>query len=475
MDRLPQEIINRMVTFLDRYPQREGVSNILQQRLVVNSSALPPYATISKQWKEAVEFITFHRLDITSADLGELQTIVTRNRCKYLRKLSYSILLPTYSTEQSNRVEAQKEDQNNNKVFTESISNLFSSLRQWEDVGLISEMRFNLTACEPPSDYIDSNDRWATSPLDSESRYETAYLALSGVNNMPTISGITYLQINGNNRRKISPTVGVQLMSLLPGLKHVYGEFAEQGDRTAEIERRSAFATLLEQMKFPTSSVAMFNFHQEAPFDQREATSSSLPQGAFYDPFSASLRVFSQNLTSFVLDAYVDSTLFWPSSHETCSTPSWPSLKNLKVSFNSVAPSGAWYFTGTPKDEDDTQFNRHGNRNTLDPFLTAFAKATQQMPVLDTFMLECEIGYEAGFFELSYYAPGVKADSTLDWDGEDLTAVRRLYYTVGDVWRPDGFVEEVLRGVGRERHGEELIERYLGHRSWNSTSAWSWF
>jgi hypothetical protein len=72
------------------------------------------------------------------------------------------------------------------------------------------------------------------------------------------------------------------------------------------------------------------------------------------------------------------------------------------------------------------------------------------MPVLESFMLECEIGYKVRFFELSYYAPGVKADWSLDWGDEDAATVRRLYYTVGDVWRPDAFVKETLRDVGRE-------------------------
>lgn len=452
-----------MVTFLDRYPDREGVPNILQQRLVVKSSALPPFAIISKQWKEAVEFITFHRLDIRSEDLGELRTIVTRNRCKYLRNLKYSILLPEYPEEQGNLMESSEEQEANNDIFTHSIAELFSTLKQWEDAGVRSELRFNLAAPESPSDCYDS-----------EIRYSTAYLTLSEVDKIPTVSRISYFQMQGNYSRKISPSVAPQLMSVLPGLKHIYAEFCEEGAQSAGVERRSTFARLLERTKLPVGSVAMFNFHQEAPLDHREATSSSLPQGTLFDPFSASLRVFSQNLTTFILDAYVDSTLFWPSVHESRAMPSWPSLKKLKISFNPVAPSGAWYFVGTPRDEEDTQYIQHGNRDTLDPFLIAFAKATQQMPVLESFMLECEIGHNVGFFELSYYAPGVKADWSLDCD-EDTATVRRLYYTVGDVWRPDAFVEETLRHVGRERHGPELIERFLGHRSWDSQSAWSWF
>jgi hypothetical protein len=450
--------------FLDQYPDREGVPNILQQGVVFKSSALPPFATTSSQWKEAVEFITFHRLDIKSEDFGELRIIVTRNRCKYLRNLKYSILLPEYPEEQSNRMESSEEQETNNEVFTHSIAELFSTLRQWEDAGVLSELRFNLAAPKSPSDCYDS-----------KSRFATAYPTLSKIDRIPTVSRISYFQIQGNYSRKISPSVRPQLMSVLPGLKHIYTEFYEEGTQSAGIKRRSNFARLLKQTKLPASSVAMFNFHQEAPFNHQEVTSSSLLQDTLFDPFSASLRVFSQNLTTFIPDAYVDTTLFWPSIHESRAMPSWPSLKKLKISFKPVAPCGTWYFVGTLRDKEDTQFMQHGNRDTLDPFLIAFAKATQQMPVLESFMLECEIRYKVRFFELSYYAPSVKADWSLDWGDEDAATVRRLYYTVGDVWRPDAFVEETLRDVGRERHGPELIERFLGHRSWTSQSAWSWF
>jgi hypothetical protein len=463
MDHLPQEIINRMVIYLDRYSgqQQEGIPLIGKHS--GKSSALPSYATISKQWKEAVEFVTFHRLDVRNEDLGQLRTIVTHNRCKYVRKLSYKILLPEYSQEQGRCMETNEEQETNNDVFTQSIVDLFSILKQWEEAGLLPNLRLFIKDPESPSDCTKF-----------ERRIRSTYLALSGVDRLSTLSSISYLQINGSYRRMTLPSVGLQLAAFLPNLKHIYEESAEVGSQMAKIEKRSTFAKLLEQTKLTHGSAAEFDFHQEAPEDHRTATSSILPQGALYDPFSASLRVFSQNLTSFVLNAYVDPTLFWPSSHETCSTPVWPSLKKLKISFNPVAPSGNWYFVGTPEEDDDEQFLRHGNPSTMDPLLTAFAKATQQMPLLETFMLECEMGYDVGFWELSYYAPGVKADWSGDWGEEDSMAVRRLYYTVGEIWRPDAFVSETLRSIGQDKHGAEVIERFLGHRSWSSNSAWSW-
>jgi hypothetical protein len=112
---------------------------------------------------------------------------------------------------------------------------------------------------------------------------------------------------------------------------------------------RLALAELLEQRTLTHISVARFDCHQERQLDQRISSPSILPPGSLYDPFSASLSVFSQNLTTFVLSAYIDTTLFWPSTHETSSSPSWPSLKRLKICFNAAAPSGDWYFIVTPQ------------------------------------------------------------------------------------------------------------------------------
>lgn len=66
------------------------------------------------------------------------------------------------------------------------------------------------------------------------------------------------------------------------------------------------------------------------------------------------MRTFSYTLTSLILKAKVGSTLFWPSKDEkTATLPHRPFLKELDVDFNTVAPSGAWYFTGEYEDHED--------------------------------------------------------------------------------------------------------------------------
>jgi len=118
-----------------------------------------------------------------------------------------------------------------------------------------------------------------------------------------------------------------------------------------------------------------------------------------------------------------------------------------------VIPTGEWYFTGPlPEDHEDssyTNYREHADPTTFGPFIAALSKAVQNMPVLDHFMLTSELGNEKGYFNISYYAPGLISDGR-DQDEGDV-GFRRIYYEVGQVWRPDDEVSGRLREVGRER------------------------
>jgi hypothetical protein len=66
-------------------------------------------------------------------------------------------------------------------------------------------------------------------------------------------------------------------------------------------------------------------------------------------------------------------------------------------------------------------------------------------------MLETQLGYDTGFCEIVCYVPGQRAE----WrDGsKDDGGARGLYYTVRKGWRPNYFVAEALRGLGRKSMG----------------------
>ncbi|KAH9866827.1 hypothetical protein J1614_008520 [Plenodomus biglobosus] len=473
MDTLPQELINKIVLYLERYPDQAQVPILRQYG---HHSKLPPYATISSYWREAVEFVTFHRLSIKSHELSQLEAMMTGSRPKYLTRLSFEITLSEYSEESCGHVESTEEQKCNDEAFTQAIADLFSLVRKWEDAGPVHGLRLHLSGVYSPTDRRDRNQIELEIAQRKrgrdifEKRWVNSYLHLSRPEMIPTLSSVVYLHLEGHVSRKLAPVVGPGLAAVLPNLRSFYWEFGEVDDKSINVESRASFARMLEQTKLDKCSAAEITFHPDSAEDHRVAEPSRIPIGALYDPFSASLRIFSQNLTSLVLDGFVDSTLFWPSSLETSSMPSWPSLRKLTVFFNMAAPSGEWYFDGTPG-EIVEQFRDHEDAKTLDPFVTAFAKAVQKMPVLEQFLLQTELGHDIGYWDISYHAPGIKADGD---ENEDDAKVRRVYYSVGEVWRPDDFIAEAFRRIGRDSHGLELIERFQELRTWTLDSPWSW-
>ncbi|KAI0569894.1 hypothetical protein Alg130_11446 [Pyrenophora tritici-repentis] len=131
-----------------------------------------------------------------------------------------------------------------------------------------------------------------------------------------------------------------------------------------------------------------------------------------------------------------------------------------------VSPSGKWYFTGPrPIDHPDDNpvrgiiggfnereysyrdFRQHAGPETFDAFLSAFAKAVAQMPVLEFFMLTSELVGETGKLHISYHAPGQRAEWG-DGEAED-EEHRRIYYAceVGKVWIPEPETRDVNKQV----------------------------
>jgi hypothetical protein len=152
-----------------------------------------------------------------------------------------------------------------------------------------------------------------------------------------------------------------------------------------------------------------------------------------YDPFSASIRTISHNLNILNVRARIDSTLFWPSRDEAnVTTPEWRFLRKLCVTFNMVAPTGAWYFEGEyDPDEDDPLPGEVDTDNEMDiddhdeeinysnfrdvpeprminPLVLALSQAVPKMPVLEHMNLSCSI--RGSTFRIAYYRPDLNAD-----------------------------------------------------------------
>ncbi|PVH92330.1 hypothetical protein DM02DRAFT_663044 [Periconia macrospinosa] len=434
MDTLPQELINRIALQLERCSDQPQVP-LLMQECTEDSNA-----TLSEPWKDAVEFINFHSLRVRSDQLRDFQIKVTGNRRSYLRRLIYSVVLPEYPKEVYAQIETVQEQQANNEALTRAISDLFVILKSWEDEGLQSTLTLRLEDVYAETDLRVKHMGYDRPRRDVDilsDRYAESFLEISDSLGFPSLSNVVCLVVEGNRTRKLAPSVGTSLAANLANLNSISWIFGEDDERTRIVDNRIQFAQALNRLQIPHCSDADLEFYQEEVFNQAQ-------------PQPARVSAGSPNATT-----------------TTSPPPAWPNLPRLIVKFNMVSSSGAWYFTGQQPDpnfiggdNDYCQFREHGDEATLNPLLAAFAKAVQKMPALEHFMLECVLGNELGFWEVAYYAPGLFAD----WgdEGPEDQLLRRLYYTVGEVWRPDSVIAEGLRSAGRDKYGERLLERFVG-------------
>lgn len=316
MDNLPQELTNRIALQLERCPEQPQVPLLLQD--CVGDSKLPPYATLSKRWKDAVEFITFHTLRVRSDQLDDFRKRLTGNRRSYLRRLIYIVVLPEYPKEVYNRVETTQEQQENSEAFTQAISELFSILKSWEDEGLQStlclefpyestysqtDLRIKHMAYSRSERSVDIyEERYAQSfleispmkELETEIRSRNAHLeeAQEDTNtditiqdfdearkrqeeegaevsseafdsiDFPSLSNVTDLVIRGNSSRKLAPSVGTSLAIHLPHLNRIDWHFGEGDEEKKMVQNRIDFSQALDQIQLPHCSASELDFYQ---------------------------------------------------------------------------------------------------------------------------------------------------------------------------------------------------------------------
>ncbi|KAF1947370.1 hypothetical protein EJ02DRAFT_440227 [Clathrospora elynae] len=455
--------------FAERYPSQDEFLPAIEQSSGPKDppSQFPRLAILNRAWKEAVEKITFRELKIKSNELDTLQSTITGNRRKHLTNISFTVLLPEYSDERLN-----------DEAFTKGICDLFTILKSWKDDGMGVQRALRLGISTPaasPTDYRLLGPKGRELMHDVElgkrkdilyDRWKKSCLHLLKPDILPVLSIVQHLKINYSSR-KLEPLVALNLATSLPNLKNVEWDLPDFDTQSTDEEPYNITLTSPQE--------------RGENRDHTRVYPSRVPSGLTYDPLSTAIRTFSQNLTVLKLSAHFDLTLFWPSpDDENAVVPSWPHLKNLEVGFNMIAPSGDWYFTGPQPSEledDDAEsdiveegqmkiyyhkdnYRVHPNLNTFDPFLAAFARAVANMPVLESFMITCQLT-TGGQLNIAYHAPG-KESFWGDQSKENIV-YRRVYYVceVGKFWNPEPETTKGLRGAGSEKFGGEVIERFI--------------
>lgn len=527
MDRLPQELVDRISSYLDL----DELKNTL---------------TVSRKFQVAAEqcsgaFAGFHlNLDDTTAD--KFVERFSNRRFRYLRDVDVRTHLPDPSAEGQDDDggylpcrESAEELRKLDEHFTGQINFLFQTLKTLEDQACekYGPGKIRLTIGTP----VMKIDRailchhrafvsWRIHLLNPERLPK-----LTSIRSVRIVNGASYNPTDDptESLRKLDLRVLLDLSSRLPNLESLaceiggdewptpcIDEVAKHLTHVYQGPRRDSrldFSKALAAVSLPSLREFQLNFIQPLwhidLIDQRDAMPNLVSPSA-YDPFSNSLRMLSYKLRRMCLFAVVDETLFWPSDD---TTPHWPYLETINIRFHMTTPSGTWYFKGlegegridgyelsensypplekTTEDafwddrEDEicrdatasAQFRVMPNDETLLPFLAAIAKATAHMPSLHELALWCPLHFSAydmgDIYEeyditelitagskdmawgIAYSKPGVEAFS--DMPGENYSAARQLWWKVGK-WRPSAELSEMFRRIGRQQHGEELIE-----------------
>ena len=81
-----------------------------------------------KKRQTAIERLTFEELCITSTELDTFSLIVRKHRRRFLNRLRFIVVLPSYDEDSRCKFENADDRSKNNQAFTNAFSQLFSIL-----------------------------------------------------------------------------------------------------------------------------------------------------------------------------------------------------------------------------------------------------------------------------------------------------------------------------------------------------------
>lgn len=148
MDRLPQELVTHIASYLDRH---DPDLDFFERQNAV--SKLPPYATTSRPWQQAIESRTFWSLNFKSTELPDVIKILkSSHRKQSLCELTFDVVLPTYTDNQCAKFETAEDMQRNNEAFTHAMHALFQFLKTGQGYQGFNSLFLDLWDCYAPMD-----------------------------------------------------------------------------------------------------------------------------------------------------------------------------------------------------------------------------------------------------------------------------------------------------------------------------------
>ena len=229
MDSLSQDIIGLIVSHIQRWEHPDYTDKGL--------AFLPPYAPISRSWQYAIEIHTFREVWVKSTELEWFSRIMGKHRRKFLRRINFDIILPTYTDMACTKFETEQDRQTNSQVFTQAIKGLLALIRSWHDdfqsarnddpASVEQSMCLSIRSCYSPKDDAYTgwekkrmlcNDEDCSRHHDLfEHRYEASLLQLLSIEEIQEIPQISSF-FRSHGRRGIEPRSLAILASKFPNL-----------------------------------------------------------------------------------------------------------------------------------------------------------------------------------------------------------------------------------------------------------------
>jgi len=531
MNGLPQEVVDNICSYLDH----EDLKSVLLLSLKFQYAA--------EQYSGA-----FESLCLTTESIDRFVETYTGRRFRYLRQLEFRTSLPIPegiegpedATEGGNCFrESQEELESIDANYTQQINLLFTAIETVERQECNKNISGNihLKLLTPTMEL--NPTMWPLQRLFVSWR---VHLLMPEI--LPEVNSIRELTIESPEQtcysnepepslRKLDLRVLLDLSDRLPNLSalccrigadELYSNtFSSEGLRFItqdwiglRKDSYSRFVESLEKISLRNLRHARLDFLY--PLSHIQCIDQRLPMPelvnpSLCDPFSTSLRIFSQQLRTMYLRVIADATLFWPDHGD---TPHWPNLEHLHVEFHMSTPSGSWYFnepTGlslggaevgyrvaeaemypplADTEEDDLlwedtceidleeaqnnsfQYRVVPNNAALVPFLTGFAKAAAHMPRLRTFALWSPLSFrldpddeeyrDFDFESVSNIPKDVLYATKLAWgvvytgpqergfsdDAERKSNDQRQMLWRTGSWRPQAGLHELFQKIGEE-------------------------
>jgi len=230
-------------------------------------SLLPLYATVCKDWKLHFEGRTFKSIRLKSTEINEFFRLFKGNRVNALSRLELEVILPTYSEHACAKFEIKKDQDLNNRVFSDAIHALFKVLRSSQDVHGASDqgqpgkevgdrvsshssahsVEFHLADVYSLMDashrgkekYKQDRVEWELGKRHDlwEHRWEHSFLKLLDAENLPSLSQVAQFS-NSFSSRKVEPASIAFLASKFPNVKDIIWQCSDDEKKYPKIQQQ---------------------------------------------------------------------------------------------------------------------------------------------------------------------------------------------------------------------------------------------